>query len=80
MSDREDLITKEQCKAARGLLNWSQKELADKVRIRAATIGDFERGATTPIKKNLEDIKLAFEEFGIRLENNKKELVVRLLK
>ena len=80
MSDRKDFITKEQSKAARGLLNWSQKDLAEKVRIRTASIGDFERGATTPIRKNIEDIISAFEEAGIRFDNNEKEVTVRFLK
>lgn len=70
MTDRNTFITKEQCKAARALLNWNQRDLAEKVRVRTASISDFERGRTNPIKKNLEDIKNTFEEAGIKFQNN----------
>lgn len=80
MSDKKNIITKEQCKAARGLLNWSQGDLAEKVRIRTASISDFERGATNPIRKNLEDIRATFEDFGITFEESDKEYIIKLLK
>ncbi|MFT7099262.1 MAG: ribosome-binding protein aMBF1 (putative translation factor), partial [Rickettsiales bacterium] len=51
--------------AARGFLNWSQLELAQKVRVGKTAICDFERGKTTPHKKTLEDIGTVFEDAGI---------------
>ena len=54
-----------QSRAARGLLNWSQEFLGKKVRLGKTAIGDFEREKTKPFKKNLEDIKPAFEDAGI---------------
>lgn len=63
-------VTPEQCRAARGLLNWSQEFLGKKVRVGKTAIGDFERHKTTPYKKTLEDIKTAFEEAGVTFINN----------
>ena len=78
--DNKEMLSAEQCRAARGLLNWSQNELATRVRMRKASISDFERGVTNPLRKNLEDIRAAFEEVGIRFENNDDEILVKLLK
>jgi transcriptional regulator with XRE-family HTH domain len=73
-------VTPEQSRAARGLLNWSQGDLAKKVRMGTASISDFERNATNPYKKNMEDIGEAFKEAGIIFEDNENEIVVRLVK
>ena len=34
----------EQCRAARGLLDWTQEELAEKAGVSRSTIRDFEKG------------------------------------
>lgn len=80
MNNKEKNITPEQCKSARGLLNWSQDDLAKKVRIGKNSISDFEKGARIPQPKNLEDIRKVFEEVGIEFENNERALGVKLLK
>ncbi len=74
-----DIISPEQCRAARGFLNWSQEELAEKVRVGKTAIGDFEREKTIPYKKTLEDIKKAFEDAGIELVNGGNGQSVKLL-
>ena len=38
------LFTPEQCRAARGLLDWTQEELAERADVSRSTIRDFENG------------------------------------
>jgi transcriptional regulator with XRE-family HTH domain len=37
-------LSPEQCRAARGLLDWTQEELAEKANVSRSTIRDFENG------------------------------------
>lgn len=37
-------LTPEQCRAARGLLDWTQEELAERADVSRSTIRDFENG------------------------------------
>jgi transcriptional regulator with XRE-family HTH domain len=54
-----------QCRAARGLLNWSQDTLAEASRVGISTVGDFERDRRTPHNHLLRDIRSALESAGI---------------
>jgi transcriptional regulator with XRE-family HTH domain len=54
-----------QCRAARGLLNWSQDELAKLASVSVTTLRNFERGATAPMTNNLTAIRAALESAGI---------------
>jgi transcriptional regulator with XRE-family HTH domain len=55
-----------QCRGARGLLNWSQSDLAERSGVGHKTIADFERVATTrPYGRTLAAIIAAFETVGI---------------
>lgn len=56
-----------QAKAARALLGWNQLELARKANLAPSTVADFERGKRSPVSNNLEAMKAAFKEAGIRL-------------
>ena len=47
------MITPEQCRAARGWLDWSQEELAGRANVSLSTIRDFEKGRRTPIANNI---------------------------
>jgi transcriptional regulator with XRE-family HTH domain len=38
------LLIPEQCRAARGLLDWTQEELAERADVSRSTIRDFESG------------------------------------
>jgi transcriptional regulator with XRE-family HTH domain len=58
-------ITPEQCRAARGLLGWSQNELAERANTGYSTVADFERGARIPIANNLAAIRAALEGGGV---------------
>lgn len=46
-------ITAGQLRAARGLIGWSQHDLADKAEVGRATIADFESGKRTPYATTL---------------------------
>jgi DNA-binding transcriptional regulator YiaG len=59
------MLTPEQCRAARGWLNWKQSDLADRANVGLSTVRDFEKGKRRPIKNNLLAILKAFELVGI---------------
>lgn len=58
-------ITTAQIRGARGILNWSQQDLAQKTGISATSIGSIENAQTTPRQSTLETIKSTFERNGI---------------
>lgn len=58
-------ITREQCRAARGLLNWNQPTLAQKLGVATSTIANFERGSSTPYRKTLAAIRSVLEDGGV---------------
>ena len=58
-------ISPEQCRAARGLLNMSQADLAKAAGVAQSTVADFERGARMPIPNNLTAIRSTLEAAGI---------------
>lgn len=60
-----DMITPEQSRAARGLLNWSQTQLASKSNLGESTIRNFEKGRATPTINNLAAIRHALEAAGV---------------
>ena len=59
------MITPSQCRAARGLLDWTQQELADAARIGVATIRLFEGEAAESRHATLAVLRRAFELAGI---------------
>jgi transcriptional regulator with XRE-family HTH domain len=54
-----------QSRAARGLLEWSQSELAAQSNLSESTIRDFEKGRRLPMINNLAAVKAAFEAAGV---------------
>ncbi|NTF80526.1 helix-turn-helix domain-containing protein [Rhizobium rhizogenes] len=58
-------ITVGQCRAARGLIGWSQGQLSESSKVSTATIANFESGKRTPIANNLSAIRSALEAAGI---------------
>jgi transcriptional regulator with XRE-family HTH domain len=62
----ENVITKRQLRAARGLLGWTQSDLAGASNISRETLADFESGKRTPIPNNLTAIMRAFSSAGVQ--------------
>ncbi|HXY58663.1 MAG TPA: helix-turn-helix transcriptional regulator [Methylocystis sp.] len=61
------MITPAQCRAARGLLDWSQQDLADAAKVGNTTICNFEGGRSLPQKSKLAALQGAFERAGVTL-------------
>lgn len=59
------MITPDQCRAARAMLNWSQTKFASKASIARATLAEFESGKRVPILNNLNSIQNTFVQEGI---------------
>jgi transcriptional regulator with XRE-family HTH domain len=58
-------MTPEQCRAARGWLNWNQTRLAEAAGVALSTVKDYEGGRRTPMANNLKAIQAALEKAGI---------------
>lgn len=59
------MITPAQSRAARGLLNWSQVDLAEAAHLSESTIRDFEKGRRVPSHNNLVAIRASLERAGV---------------
>lgn len=64
-------LTPSQCRAARGLINWSQRELSEKASVSKKTVEQFELVNSDPYKGTLEKIRKALEKAGVQfIEEN----------
>ena len=61
------MLSPEVCRAARGLLNWTQRELASRANVGLSTIKKFEAGKSVPIKNNILAMDTAFAKIGIMI-------------
>jgi transcriptional regulator with XRE-family HTH domain len=59
------MVTPGQCRAARGLLEWNQQELARRAGVGIVTVHQFEARLSQPRRATLEVIRRAFESAGI---------------
>jgi transcriptional regulator with XRE-family HTH domain len=59
------MLTAEQCRAARALLDWTQKELGERVSISPVSIRAFEKGGEMR-DSNQKLLRLTFEEAGVQ--------------
>lgn len=57
----------EQCRAARGLLNWTQEELANLAGVSRSTIKDFECHRHALHRTSEDMLVKAFEEGGVQI-------------
>ena len=74
------MITPAQCRAARGLLRWTQEDLVARADVGIITIRTFETEKAAPRKSTLKLIKIAFEEAGVEfIDSNGGGPGVRLL-
>jgi transcriptional regulator with XRE-family HTH domain len=60
-------LTPAQCRAARGLIEWSQEQLAAAANVGISTVRDFEGSRRSPRAENLEAIRKALERAGATL-------------
>jgi DNA-binding transcriptional regulator YiaG len=73
-------MTPEQCRAARGWLDWSQHDLADAAHVSLSTVRDFEKERRVPIANNLAAMKAALEAHGIEFVENDETSGLTVLK
>jgi len=59
------MINSAQCRAARGLLAWSQQNLADAAGVGIVTVHQFEAGTSEPRRATLQVIRHAFDSAGV---------------
>jgi transcriptional regulator with XRE-family HTH domain len=63
------MLTSAQCRAARGLLDWSQQYLAHKAGVGIVTVRQFEAGKGEARRATLAVIRLALEAGGVEFTN-----------
>ena len=63
------MITAAQCRAARGLLDWSQADLASKAGVEIVTVRQFEAAAHEPRRATLDVMLRAFQAAGVEFTN-----------
>lgn len=61
----EPVLTPEQCRAGRGLLGWTQGDLAVAAEVAIKTVTDFELGRRQPYPRTLADMRRALEDAGL---------------
>ncbi len=59
------MLTASQSRAARGLLDWSQRALGERSRLSESTIRNFEKGRAIPSPNNLDAIQAALTAAGV---------------
>lgn len=75
------MISPAQCRAARGLLDWSQQELADKAQVGVVTVRQLEAGSHRPRRSTLEVVRRCLEAGGVEfIDENGGGLGVRVRK
>ena len=61
----EVLLTPGQCRAARGFLDWTQEELAERATVSRGTVRDFEKGRHTLHRSTQTLLASAFQAAGV---------------
>ena len=73
------MITPEQCRAARGLLDWNQQQLAEASQVGIVTIRQLEAGSNQPRRATLWVVRQALEAAGVEfIDKNGGGVGVRL--
>ena len=58
-------MTPSQCRAARGLLNWTQDQMASVAHLSVVTVRNFENEKSTPQRATLDVMQRALEAAGV---------------
>jgi len=64
-TDSRSILSEDQSRAARAILNWSRVRLAAKANLSEMTIGVLENGVRKPRPHNIAAIRQALEDAGI---------------
>jgi transcriptional regulator with XRE-family HTH domain len=67
MAEKSIGISAAQCRAARGLLGWTQYDLAERAGIGVLTIHQLEAGISRPRRATLRVVVQAFAAAGVQL-------------
>jgi transcriptional regulator with XRE-family HTH domain len=59
------MMTPMQCRAARGLLDWSQRDLAEQAGVGIVTVRQLEAGTHEPRRATLDVVQRALETAGV---------------
>jgi transcriptional regulator with XRE-family HTH domain len=59
------MLTSAQCRAARGLLDWSQQALAEKAGVGVVTVRQLEAGLHEPRRATLDVVRRCLEAAGV---------------
>ena len=59
------MISSAQCRAARGLLDWSQQELAERARVGVVTVRQLDADTHQPRRSTLEVVRRCLESGGV---------------
>ncbi|KGD94462.1 helix-turn-helix transcriptional regulator [Neorhizobium petrolearium] len=62
---RQMILTPALCRAARGLLDWTQSDLAERSEVSRSTIRDFEGSRHDIHRATAAQLRRAFEEGGV---------------
>jgi transcriptional regulator with XRE-family HTH domain len=75
------MLTSAQCRAARGLIDWSQMDLAEHAGVGIVTIRQLEAGNHAPRRATLDVVRRALEAVGVEfIDENGGGAGVRLRK
>jgi transcriptional regulator with XRE-family HTH domain len=62
-------MTPAQCRAARGLIDWSQVKLAEVAAVAASTVTSFERSSRVATLERIQAMRAALEKAGVEFTN-----------
>jgi transcriptional regulator with XRE-family HTH domain len=62
-------MTPAQCRAARGLLDWTQDKLCEAAEVSGPTVRNYENGKISPHRATLAMIQRALEDAGVEFTN-----------
>ncbi|SMF20852.1 Helix-turn-helix domain-containing protein [Xaviernesmea oryzae] len=68
-ADHPKILTPALCRAARGFLDWTQSDLADRAGVSRSTIRDYEGSRHDVHRATEAQLRLAFENGGLKFIN-----------
>lgn len=64
------MLTPQQCRAARGGLDWTRSELAERAGVSLSTVASFEQEKRGTYRPNQAALRLALEAGGVRFTDD----------